>query len=447
MYNLRTLIKYEYKKLLQRKSVWIVTLILMLLTAVSVALPPFMTTVSIDDKFNYTTYEEDTAQRALAADLTGRPIDDALLREMNAVLSLELHAAIPEEERESLPAELLDALPADLRSRLPEKVETVQPEDLTVSPDSDVPYSVKYDDIDYFVDDSGAGSMADVETAYLSDVPLYTDGSDHLYDLRRETNEMIWKMYNLTDDEKAYLSGKEDSLSTPFIYEYCGSYKAILSNTVILAIMISFLTAICIPPVSADEHSRRTDQVILCTRFGRRPAFLAKLITAASFSICAVLLLFASAAVPSFLIYGMEGFQAQIQIALPGSSWDLTMGQAVLILTGISLAAAVLLSCAALLLAEIFKSSIPAAGILIGLLLISSFLNIPEQFRLLSQIWSYCPAKLISVTGSLLEPRLVPFFGTYLASWQFGPFLYLLLSIFFALGGYHIYRRWQAGGR
>lgn len=232
MYNLRTLIKYEYKKLLQRKSVWIVTLTLMLLTSVSVALPPFMTTVSIDDKFNY------------------------------------------------------------------------------------------------------------------------------------------------------------DSLSTPYIYEYCGSYKSILSSTVILTIMISFLTAICIPPVSADEHSRRTDQVILCTRFGRRPAFLAKIIAAASFAMCAVLLLFASAAVPSFLIYGTEGFQAQIQVSLPGCSWDLTMGQAVLILTGISLAAAVLLSCAALLLAEIFKSSIPAAGILIGLLLISSFLNIPEQFRLLSQIWS-----------------------------------------------------------
>lgn len=63
------------------------------------------------------------------------------------------------------------------------------------------------------------------------------------------------------------------------------------------------------------------------------------------------------------------------------------------------------------------------------------------------RIWAYCPAKLISVTGSLLEPRLVPFFGTYLASWQFGPFLYLLLSVFFALGSYYIYRRWQAGGR
>lgn len=225
MYNLRTFIKYEYKKLLQRKSVWIVTLILMLLTAVSVALPPFMTTVSIDDKFNYTRYESDTAQRMLAADLAGRPIDDALLREMNAVLSLELYAALPESDQEPLTEEILGALPADLRSRLPENVKTVQPEDLTVSPNSDVPYSVKYADIDYFVDDSGAGSPADVETAYLSDVPHYTDGSDHLYDLRRETNEMIWEAYNLTDDEKAYLSGKEDSLSTPFIYEYCGSYN------------------------------------------------------------------------------------------------------------------------------------------------------------------------------------------------------------------------------
>lgn len=141
MYNLRPLIKYEYKKLLQRKSVWIVTLILMLLTAVSVALPPFMTTVSIEDKFTYTSYEEDTAQRALAADLAGRPIDDALLQEMNAVLSLELYAALPESDQEPLTEEILDALPADLRSRLPENVENVQPEDLTASPDSDVPYS------------------------------------------------------------------------------------------------------------------------------------------------------------------------------------------------------------------------------------------------------------------------------------------------------------------
>ena len=83
-----------------------------------------------------------------------------------------------------------------------------------------------------------------METAYLSDVPLYTDGSDHLYNLRRDTNEMIWEAHNLTDDEKAYLSDQEDSLSTPYIYEYCGSYKSILSSTVILTIMISFLTAI-----------------------------------------------------------------------------------------------------------------------------------------------------------------------------------------------------------
>ena len=46
MYNLGTLIKYEYKKLLQRKAVWIVTLTLMAMAAASVILPPFMTVIS-----------------------------------------------------------------------------------------------------------------------------------------------------------------------------------------------------------------------------------------------------------------------------------------------------------------------------------------------------------------------------------------------------------------
>ena len=53
MYNLGTLIKYEYKKLLHRRSVWVVTLSLTALTLVSVVLPPFMTSVSIEDSLNY----------------------------------------------------------------------------------------------------------------------------------------------------------------------------------------------------------------------------------------------------------------------------------------------------------------------------------------------------------------------------------------------------------
>lgn len=121
--------------------------------------------------------------------------------------------------------------------------------------------------------------------------------------------------------------------------------------------------------------------------------------------------------------------------------------QAVLLLFGISMAAAVMLSCTGLFLSVCFRSIISAMGILIGFLFISSVLNIPGQFRVLSQIWSHCPAKLISVTGGLMDHRPVPFFGTYLTSYQAGPFIYLILSLLSVLGGYFVWRRWQAGGR
>lgn len=448
MYNLGTLIKYEYKKLFQRKAVWILTFTLMALAALSVILPPFTSAVSSNTGASYTAYDSCKTQRELASDLSGRSIDSKMLKEMNAVLLLDYNASLPAEERKPVSGEIISALPDDLRLRLSGKTENIQPEDLTASPASAVPYSVKYDDIDYFVDDCGAAYLAEKNNSEQTGmIYLYTCSTDDLYQLRRDTNEKIWDIFYLSDQEKTYLSKQEAKLSTPFTYQYCSIYKSILSCTVIAVVMISFLTVVCIPPVSADEHSRRTDQIILCTRLGKRTAFFAKLFTAVTFSVCAVLLIYASIALPSFFMYGTEGFSAQIQAALPGCTWDLSVGQASCILIGICAAAAVLLSCTALFLAECFKTSIPVMGILIGFLLISSFLNIPEQFRILSQIWSYCPAKLISVSGSMLDPRLIPFFGTYLASYQAGPFIYLILALLFSFGGFFVWKRWQAGGR
>ena len=421
MYNLRVLIKYEYKKLLQRKTVWIVTLALMAMAAASVILPPFMSAVSSDRGDSYTAYDSYKAQRKLAADLKGRPLDDELLKEMN-----DAYAA----ERESA-------------------------ERITAFPDSAVPYSVKYDDIYTFIVDvyeSGIRYGAyESGNPYISadedGIPYFTGTAAQLYNIGRTDLEKRWEQEYLTEEEISFLSTKEDALTTPFIYQYCGSYKSMLALFPLLAVMISFLTAVCIPPVSAEEHSRKTDQIVLCTRFGRRPAFLAKLFTAVTFSVGVVFLLFLSTAVSSFAIYGTEGFNAQIQFSAFECTWDFTVGQGVLLLFGISIAAAVMLSCTGLFLAECFRSSIPAMGILIGFLLISSVLNIPGQFRVLSQIWSYCPAKLISITGSLMDHRLVPFFGTYLASYQTRPFIYLILALLFAFGGYFVWRRWQADGR
>lgn len=342
MYNLQTLIKYEYKKLLQRKAVWIVTLTLMAMAAASVILPPFMSVVSSnnDDGDSYTAYDSYKAQQILAADLKGRPLDDKLLKEMNDAYAAERESAEP----------------------------------ITAFPESAVPYSAKYDDIDAWIDDVTYESGSPYISVDENGIPYFTGTAAQLYDIRRADLEKRWEQEYLSDEEKEFL-------------------------------------------------------------------------TAVTFSVAAVLLLFLSTAVSSFAIYGTEGFNAQIQLSALECTWDLTVGQGVLIMFIISIAAAIMLSCTGLFLAECFRSSIPAMGILIGFLLISSILNIPGQFRVLSQIWSYCPAKLISLTGGLMDHRLIPFFGTYLASYQAGPFIYIILALLFAFGGYFVWRRWQAGGR
>ena len=69
MYNLGTLIKYEYKKLFQRKAVWILTFTLMALAALSVILPPFTSAVSSNTGASYTAYDSCKTQRELASEL------------------------------------------------------------------------------------------------------------------------------------------------------------------------------------------------------------------------------------------------------------------------------------------------------------------------------------------------------------------------------------------
>ena len=281
----------------------------------------------------------------------------------------------------------------------------------------------------------------------IEDGSQFTGSADELYALRAEAIKENWAEDGLTKGEKQFLSEKEDSLEIPFSYGYSGSYDMIASSMITVSAMLSFLIAVCLSSVFSSEHTGKTDQLILCSRFGKAPVYFAKLFTGITFSLAASLIMLLSVIVPSFLMYGTEGSDVPIQVLVPLASWDMTMGEAVLILSGLCLVASVLQCCAALFFSERFKSGIPAMGILLGVLLLTGFLNIPDSYRIASQIWEFMPLNLVSPGGTIHNDRLVPFFGTYLTSWQAGPILYLLLCILLLAAGYRVYSRWQAGGR
>lgn len=401
MYNFWTLAGFEFKKLFKRKAVWLLLPLLMVFTVFSVILPSFFSSAISDSKTGqtYTLYELQQTQRRESVSIKGRLIDDSLLEETRAA----------------------------------------QDSDETL--ENGLPVSVRYDGISNFIL-SSVGSLLKIE-----DSSLFTGTADELYSLRSEAIQESWEKDGLTKGEQQFLSEKEDSLEIPFQYGYNGGYNMIVSSMITVSSMLTFLIAVCIPSVFSSEHTGKTDQLILCSRFGKMPVYLAKLFTGIIFSLAATLLMLLSAVIPSFLLYGTEGFHVPIQILMPQASWDMTMGEAVLILIGLCLIASVLHCCAALFFSERFKSSVPAMGILLGFLLLSGFLNIPDSYRIASQIWGFVPLNLTSISGTILNNRLVPFFVTYLTSWQAGPLIYLILCLLLLTAGYRVYSRWQAGGR
>ena len=400
MYNFWTLVRFEYKKLFKKKAVWLLLPLLMTFSVLSVVVPSFSASISNSETGQTCTmYEMQQTQRRESSAIKGRLIDDSLLQEMRIALDSDKI--------------LGNGLPA----------------------------SIRYDGIRSFIL-SSVGDFLKIE-----DGSQFTGSADELYALRAEAIKENWAEDGLTKGEKQFLSEKEDSLEIPFSYGYSGSYDMIASSMITVSAMLSFLIAVCLSSVFSSEHTGKTDQLILCSRFGKAPVYFAKLFTGITFSLAASLVMLLSVIVPSFLMYGTEGSDVPIQVLVSLASWDMTMGEAVLILSGLCLTASVLQCCAALFFSERFKSGIPAMGILLGVLLLTGFLNIPDSYRIASQIWEFMPLNLVSPGGTIHNDRLVPFFGTYLTSWQAGPILYLLLCILLLAAGYRVYSRWQAGGR
>ena len=85
MYNFRTLVRFEYKKLFKKKAVWLLLPLLMTFAVLSVILPSFSVAISNSETGQtYMLYDLQQAQRRESAAIKGRLIDDSLLEEMRA---------------------------------------------------------------------------------------------------------------------------------------------------------------------------------------------------------------------------------------------------------------------------------------------------------------------------------------------------------------------------
>ncbi len=403
MNNLNLLYRYELKKITGRKLFWI-TLLLCLLTIISVPALSLTGKYYVDGVFADTHYHMFLVDQAYEKALSGRAIDQTLLKE---------------------------TLTAYRKIQDPEGRYTLTDEYQTYAR----PYSAIYQILCWWGNKDS-----------LKDVIAWAPDETAFYEAREDSLKAYWQSYFLTETEKTFWEEKEAGIQTPFTYFYHEGYSMLTKSFNTLNILMPLFIMISLSGVFAIEHTRRTDQLVLTSSNGKNTVYFAKILAGVTVSfLCCALMILASA-VFSLSFYGTEGYSMQIQVTPYPVSYPMTIGASCLIMCGIALILSVLISIMIMILSEILRSRTAAMALSTAAIIAAMICNVPPQYRTASQIWDWLPFSFLNI-WNVFDVRTVPVFGHCLVSWQIMPVIYLLFAVLITAGGKHVYQKYQVSGR
>ena len=208
----------------------------------------------------------------------------------------------------------------------------------------------------------------------------------------------------------------------------------------------SFTSSFAVTTVFTVEHTRKTDQIILCTRMGKKKLYAAKIFAGLTVGIGFTMLLSLLMIVIVAFLYGFNGYNTLLQFVLL-RPFNLTVGQAALILIALSFVGAALVSMFTMMFSELTNNSIATIGMIMGIVILTMFImEMPANLKLLSEIWYLLPSNLVSLNGAF-RYSAISVGGITWAAYQYAPFVYAILSVVFALVGKLTYNHYQINGR
>ena len=403
MKNLHTLYRFELKKILSRKIVWI-TIAVMLILTVFMTCGQLMGDYIIDGKKVDSTYGLFQKTRVAERALTGRDIDQQLLDE-----TWDAYGKIPETRSIHY-----------------------------TGTDEYREYAFQYSAIFQFV-----RSYTDMTT---DEAFAWEADEADLHDKRQDALEKIWEGLRLSEGEKEYWREQELSIEKPLKFAYKEGWWTLCNALNTIGLMALITIAICLSNVFTVEQVRKTDQLIFCSRHGKGTLYLAKILAGMSFAAGIAFLYTAAAFIEALAVYGADGFTAAFQLIYPDYSAPVSVGRAVLTGYGMVFIAAILTGVFVMVLSEVVKNGIGTLAAVNGIIFLSMYVNIPPHYRVAGQIWNYLPSVFLMMRN-IFDCRLVPFGGMYLTNIQFVPFLYIAIAGGLSAAGLKIYQIYQVRAR
>lgn len=211
----------------------------------------------------------------------------------------------------------------------------------------------------------------------------------------------------LSNEQKEYWGSMADKVKTPLQYGYYEGWEIIISS---FELLMFALLAICIviAPVFSGEYQAGTDAVILSAKYGKTKLITAKIAASLLFGTVAFILHIVVACGLPLAAFGADGWNLPLQIANTTIPYPFTFLQAVLINIGIIYLVLLAMVGLTLLLSAQMKSPYLVLVILVPVLFIPMFLT-PNG-----------TTGVYNLTLFLLPYRsTMPEFGKYI-SYQFG---------------------------
>ncbi len=265
------------------------------------------------------------------------------------------------------------------------------------------------------------------------------------YELRRQRLNQHIEKQNLTEEEKAYWETLEARVTKPFVYHYHSGPSNLLKSFQTLGFFILLLSAVGLSGVYARETSDNMNQILLCSRYGKKELYLVKYAAGLTWILAVALNVILALFIPYCVIYGMEGTGEMLQLIKPLSMLPCTIGQMLAVCAGIFLLAAIMYASVTMLLSVITQNALAVTCGLLGYLIIDLFASVPDRMRLLQTFWSLRPNAILMNTG-FVNYRLLHVAGRFFLNYQAAPAVYTVIIIAALFLGRRRYRRLEVGG-
>ncbi|MBQ3372816.1 MAG: hypothetical protein IJG40_06755 [Oscillospiraceae bacterium] len=279
-------------------------------------------------------------------------------------------------------------------------------------------------------------------TGYVGDLTRF-DGSE-FYVLREQELKQRIEKQGLSETEKEFWRSREAQVSKPFVYHYHSGPANLLKAFQVLGFFIFLLSTVGLSGVYARETADNMNQLLLCSRYGKKELYLIKFAAGLTWILAAAFLLLLAIFTPYSFVYGMEGMGEMLQLVKPWSMLPYTLGQMLGVYVGIYLLTAVLFAAVTMLLSVITQNQPAVTCGLLGYLIVDMFANLPDRFGVLQKIWLLRPNAVLMNTG-FTNYRLIHLAGRLFFNFQAAPVIYaVIIMAAFLIGGWK-YRRLQVG--